>query len=1206
MICEAKAKPMSSLSSATTRKYIQALVTSLLLVGLILYYQKAYQPAKSNQLLEHKNRQLIKFHESLANELQQADQWLAATEYSNRDSLNLSQRSSRTAGVNWVSAKFIKQSPHNQYFDIATAALIKSKPREDSSKLIPIWSKPLAQLLPQHLPIYAFEGFVVLHDNKVVYQTFASGLVSLSPDSLGEIQKKGIKAKILRLNLRGINYLAFAEPWIVNPSETLFVLGLQKEELFHEESGKLPQPFVVFLVVFALAATMLLPWLRVYFAGNTEHLVFRHFWQLYLSIWVLGALTAYVSLLVWKDHHYRLSRTDQLMAKATEIGVGLDAELDHYQTLLVQTKALTASFKNNNSIWKAGEIISFKELKAKNQPGYDSVFSAIGVPDALERIFFISKKGEELLTIQRDSSRRTRATFNNRNYFKKALISKAGTNTSMEYVKSWIDGEKRLVLAQPFGQIGVAALSLNMKSLLPESQPFWQFAVIDSLGAVQFHSQRDRELNENLFDETEGNERLQFLIKSKLSGEFEGNYHQKLVHGYVEKLISDFYLVVLSEDEPYTHAMSNSFYFMLLLLLALLAIQALVLLVIKWLGSKPYFANPDKSVLTWLLPHSAHGSIYLISSVYHVLLLAGIFGLYQYRLCASAIALFLLVLLASLLSLLQVQMSYLLLHVEKPAIRWLKIKVLLFLGLASALVLAGLMYLLPESSNITICLLTWVGLILIGILLSYVARFFAKNPIRRLAIPAFSLMMILRVTLVGFAPAALFYLHASRMEYSNIERGRDHQSYSSFEPLFSGLELDYKLWTRLRFHGKSNQALSLADYTGALVEKKSSFENLSQLATPTLLLFLFVLACTWVISRTLNKMLGADLPHFSPDQSSESEQYKLLFGHNLLVLEGLPGTEKLSFFKLKANVQTNGDLVSVDLFGANTPEKVQTAFEKAIIGAASHSRWILIKNFEFGSHLGGTTQSKFEQLSLLLQQRHSHIAIFTCKPLREMASAQKLDEGLIASLLRDFLVVPVGFSQNENIPEALDRECLYGVFLGNLAISSEYWLRHYAQGSGFSKERGLLTEIQWRAAHYYHAIWECLSFEEQMLVYDLATDQLVNSGADASLSRLIKKGLIVRNNAGRLVLFNKSFALHVNTAISEENAEKIKSYVKATGTWEAIKVPLLLSAGAVMVFLAGSNQDLLQQTEQQLAAYAAAGALLVKMLGYFGRPFSIK
>jgi predicted transcriptional regulator len=202
------------------------------------------------------------------------------------------------------------------------------------------------------------------------------------------------------------------------------------------------------------------------------------------------------------------------------------------------------------------------------------------------------------------------------------------------------------------------------------------------------------------------------------------------------------------------------------------------------------------------------------------------------------------------------------------------------------------------------------------------------------------------------------------------------------------------------------------------------------------------------------------------------------------------------------------------------------------------------------------------------------------------------------------MVVPVGFSRNENLPGALNRECRYGAFLGNVASSSEYWLRHYANESGFHKERGLLSEIQWRATHYYHALWECLSFEEQLLIYNLATDQLANCGAATSLNRLTKKGLIVRNNAGRLVLFNKSFALHVNTAISKEDTQKIKSHVKATGTWDVIKVPLLLSAGAVLVFLVGSNQHLLQQTEQQLAAYAAAGALLMKMLGYFGRPFS--
>jgi|GEM_PF-1431043 len=1202
-----------SQTTGKTRKSVQVFVSAMLLGGLATYYFWGFIPQQSRKLLAHQSRQLVNLHKNLDSELQKVHQWIEALKPP--DSLNIESKNykktiprSQSNLITWLPKKHDDAVEQSQQYDPVTGKLSIRHKTTDS--LYPVWSKGLHEFLNPFVETEEFEGYVVFYNNKVCFESFPSGIVRVHPDSLTSDATKSISTKTLHLNLRGEPYLGFVEPWAINSNEVLYIVAFQKQANFEAATSKLPQAAVIFLVVLAIGAIILLPWLRIYFSGNAEQLEFRHYWQLYVSTWVIMALFAYVNLRIWKEYQYNQARASQCQQAMEEVGKEwkkyidtIGKQLQHAKQQAIALQLYSDSSWNGKQISKQSTDEEELELVHQLLPiGLNSDTSDF------QRLFFLRASGDEWFSVNKGVDRTANANFSNRAYFKNAQKAGDESSSSLEYVKSWLDGAKRLVVAQKFRNGEVAAISLDVNQTFPQTHSNFQYAIIDAEGLVIFHSNNSRELNENLLDETGNNEKLKFLLEKQKSDKFTGTYHQKAILGFIKPLaLSNWSLVVLSPDLPYEHAMSNSFYFMLLLSLGLLFVQTVVLYLVKYVGSKPYFAQPQQRVVTWILPNRQNTVYYIFSGIYHLLLLAGLFINYRYRIYAFPTSALLVGFMAGLLGIFQLQLSFFIKHFHNKTIYWLKLKPLLFLFtlmMLSAVILYAF-YQQDFGLALSLCV---AGALLLAVGFSFLSQLYSHISLPHFATGAFSFVVASRLFLVGFAPAAILYLQASRLEFTSIsenEKPHFNKPEDSFSSSYAGIKGDFWLWNRLRFNGQYEHSLELNQYEKAVNGANASVKHPADLLLLLTVSLLSILSLTWLINNVLRRMSGNIIPDYQKDNWTESEQFKFLFTSNtLLILEGLPGTNKLSFFKLKAHIQTNGDLIQVDLFGANTTEKVRICFEKAMLEASTHARWILIKNFEQYPHLSGLTQAKFEQLSQLLQIRDHHIAILTCKSLTQMSEAAGVDEGELAYMFNKFIVVSVGFSTNKNLPESLQKECQFGTYLGNLAESANYWMPHYDYLKGHQKERAILVEIQWRALHYYHAIWESLSFEEKLLTYDLASDQLVHCGPTSTVGKLMKKGLIVRNEAGRFSLFNKSFAVHILSSISESDANKIRSHVQITGIWESIKVPLLFSSGVLLAFLAGSKQELLQQTEQQLAAYVTAGALLWKMLGYLGNPFS--
>jgi hypothetical protein len=125
---------------------------------------------------------------------------------------------------------------------------------------------------------------------------------------------------------------------------------------------------------------------------------------------------------------------------------------------------------------------------------------------------------------------------------------------TLEQLWSWTTGKFQVVLSTPTNlkRVPVAALSTSMKPLLePVLPPGFEFAIIDPNGLVQFHSDKQRILSENLLLETDQDARLQSLAAAHGAGTLNMSYWGRPYRAYVRPtIIPGWSVVTLHAKQP--------------------------------------------------------------------------------------------------------------------------------------------------------------------------------------------------------------------------------------------------------------------------------------------------------------------------------------------------------------------------------------------------------------------------------------------------------------------------------------------------------------------------------------------------------------------------------------------------------------------------------------------------------------------------------
>jgi hypothetical protein len=134
--------------------------------------------------------------------------------------------------------------------------------------------------------------------------------------------------------------------------------------------------------------------------------------------------------------------------------------------------------------------------------------------------------------------------------------------------------------------------------------------------------------------------------------------------------------------------------------------------------------------------------------------------------------------------------------------------------------------------------------------------------------------------------------------------------------------------------------------------------------------------------------------------------------------------------------------------------------------------------------------------------------------------------------------------------------------------------------------------------NYYHTIWKNLSLEEKFLLYDYATDELININNKRALHSLAAKGLI-HDKKGSLQIIKHSFRNFILSALKPEEESLRMREIRKKGRWNVLRIILLLLVTALFVIIYLSNKEILFDFKAILIAVGSMLSLLIKFSGTF-------
>ena len=165
----------------------------------------------------------------------------------------------------------------------------------------------------------------------------------------------------------------------------------------------------------------------------------------------------------------------------------------------------------------------------------------------------------------------------------------------------------------------------------------------------------------------------------------------------------------------------------------------------------------------------------------------------------------------------------------------------------------------------------------------------------------------------------------------------------------------------------------------------------------------------------------------------------------------------------------------------------------------------------------------------------------------------------------------------------LEEETSYDPRLARLSAE----VRHVAD------KKQLIDEIGELAETHYAALWSNCSLDEKLLLFQLAQNGLANGSNRRLIRRLIARGLVRRDP--NLELFSETFRVYV---LSRGREEEVQQYQReSAGLWSSVRTPMFVIIIAFLLFLFGTQKDVLTVSTTLLTAITSGIPLILKLVG---------
>ncbi len=452
------------------------------------------------------------------------------------------------------------------------------------------------------------------------YQTFYNRIEIKTRDSLFAVDNGLESTPVIDVKLFGVPYKVFTNRIRISGNESWVLCGAVKSSTFNRKIHEVDTYTISIAFLILLFVLLAMPVLKLVVMNAVERLRIVNVWFTGFSI-IVG--TAVIVLILVAANHYFSHKgvvRDDLANLSDSVKGRFLSELNYIYTQLDSAQKITR-------IPGGDSVVAYEKffetdtypIKPKNKPQEILVSQRDKVElnkhfhyPFTNQVMWLDAQGDQLFTLATQSVN----SFNlgTREYFIKAKNHELWTlpgsdgkrKFSLQSIRSFRSGRNAAGFGVPLagGKASVLAVSTKLHSIMaPLLPPGFGYCIIDSQGEVWFHSDRQRNMQENFFEETEHDEKMRAAIAGRMNVGLDAPYDHRTHQIYIQPLDNlPLYLVTFYDLDYYKSplVLTMGYAFMLMFLMfTLLGIHLLLQFVSVY---RPTKLKIKRFYLSWLRP----------------------------------------------------------------------------------------------------------------------------------------------------------------------------------------------------------------------------------------------------------------------------------------------------------------------------------------------------------------------------------------------------------------------------------------------------------------------------------------------------------------------------------------------------------------------------------------------------------------------------
>ncbi len=432
------------------------------------------------------------------------------------------------------------------------------------------------------------------------------------------------------VSVGGTSYRLYGQRISFDENEDWIICGLMKTRDFKSQARSVHLMVIIFSVLILLFVLLAMPILKLLVMSDIERLRISNVWFSGFAIVIGTTLVLYI--LLGANHYfaYEVDNDKKLRKLSNSIDHKFNLEIDSIQKQLISWSKFENFEKKSNP---SGKDQSFKVVDnvLTNSDGKDKFLTY----PFFNEVMWMDSMGDQKITYTTHPMNVTARAPNlsNRKYFSKPRDGTFTTSDSpgfyLESIFSWrsrlheaglgmrmvkgtvlqIEGKNNFVghrkgYKKDSINLEVMAMATKLHSVMDPLLPVgYQFCIISEQGEVLFHSNKNRNNQEDLFSETENDNELKAAVQGRIEKFISLNYGQSPQRVHVKPLKSmPFYLVTMHDRDHYKSPVILTMGFAGILMAILFLLQGSQILLLFITTYRPTRLKIKRFFMNWLRP----------------------------------------------------------------------------------------------------------------------------------------------------------------------------------------------------------------------------------------------------------------------------------------------------------------------------------------------------------------------------------------------------------------------------------------------------------------------------------------------------------------------------------------------------------------------------------------------------------------------------